>query len=68
MDIHMFYRRQLLLRTNNDQRHSVSMRALDEPANQLSFYVVRAIKRPTFLPAYLFLKHTRHSRKLAQTL
>lgn len=44
------------------------MRALDEPANQLSFHVVRAIKRPTFLPAYLFLKHTRHSRKLAQTL
>lgn len=44
------------------------MRTLDEPANQLSFHVVRAIKRPTFLPAYLFLKHTRHSRKLAQTL
>lgn len=64
----MFYRRQLLLRTNNNQRHSVPMRALDEPANQLLFHVVRAIKRPTFLPAYLFLKHTRHSRKLAQTL
>lgn len=64
----MFYRRQLLLRTNNNQRHSVPTRALDESANQLLFHVVRAIKRPTFLPAYLFLKHTCHSRKLAQTL
>lgn len=64
----MFYRRQLLLRTNNNRRHSVPMRALNETENQLSFHVVRAIKRPTFLPAYLFLKHTHHSRKLAQTL